>query len=410
MKVLCSPSSVTLRVTASPQRGEAFSKGADYGIISAYMKVMIVHNRYRVRGGEDSVVENETAMLKAHGHEVIPYIRSNDSIKGGAGAALNSLFSLKSYHEIKKIIRKEKPDIVHVHNTIHVISPAVYYAALSEKVPVVQTMHNFRLLCPNGEFYRKGRCCEDCVKKGLGCALKHKCYRNSLPQTLVMTLSMLIHRLTGIYKKLNYIALTDFDKNKFEGFERIYVKPNFTSTPGSNYDPDSDYYIFIGRIEENKGIATVARAFSLNKKKLVVIGDGSCADRLRRYIKKHELDNIDYKGHIEREELNAYLKGAKALIAASTWYETFGMTVIEAYAAGVPVIANDFGNMGALVEEGVTGLKYKRTAVSLNECIEKFEQADRKTFSENALKEYEDKYTEEKNYCRLMEIYEEARS
>ena len=375
------------------------------------MKVMIVHNRYRIRGGEDSVVENETAMLKAHGHEVIPYIRSNDSIKGGVGAALNSLFSLKTYREIKKIIRKEKPDIVHVHNTIHVISPAVYYAAVSEKVPVVQTLHNFRLKCPNGEFYRKGRCCEDCVKKGLSCALKHKCYRQSFAQTLVMTLSMQIHRLTGIYKKLNYIALTEFDRDKFEDFNRIYVKPNFTSAPeGVSYDPDSDYYIFIGRIEENKGIATVARAFRLNKKKLAVIGDGSCADKLRNYIKKHELDNIDYKGRIEREELNSYLKGAKALIAASTWYETFGMTVIEAFAAGVPVIANDFGNMGALVTEGVTGLKYKHTAVALNECIERFEKADRRELSENALKEYADKYTEEKNYLRLMEIYEGAMS
>ncbi len=375
------------------------------------MKVMIVHNRYRIRGGEDSVVENESAMLKNHGHELVTYIRSNDEIKGGLKAAVNSLFSVKTYREIKKLIREEKPDIVHVHNTIHVISPAVYYAAVSEKVPVVQTLHNFRLLCPNGEFYREGHVCEDCVKCGLGCALKHKCYRGSFAQTLVMVVSMLLHRMTGIYKKLNYIALSDFDRSKFPKLKKLSVKPNFTQDAGDGeYDPGSDYYIFIGRIEENKGIATVARAFRENGKKLVIIGDGSCAGRLKKYIIKHGLDNIEYKGSLSHEETMAYLAGAKALLASSTWYETFGMTVIEAFARGVPVIANDFGNMGALVTEGVTGHKYGHSADAMNECIEKFENCDRVSLSKNALKEYADKYTEEKNYRRLMEIYEEAMS
>ena len=375
------------------------------------MKVMIIHNRYRIRGGEDSVVENETAMLKKHGHEVVSYIRSNDEIKGGVKAALNSLFSLKSYREIKALIRKERPDIIHVHNTIHVISPAVYYAAVSEKVPVIQTLHNFRLKCPNGEFYRDGHCCEDCVKCGLCSALKHKCYRHSFAQTFVMVLSMLIHRVTGIYKKLNYIALTDFDKEKLPLRGKMYIKPNFTTAPENvKYDPDSDYYIFIGRIEENKGIATVARAFRENGKKLVVAGDGSCAGNLKAYIRKHELKNIDYRGSVDHDELMGLLSGAKALIAPSQWYETFGMTVIEAFSAGIPVIANDFGNMGALVDDGVTGLKYKHNAEALNECLERFEACDREELSRNALKEYAGKYTEEKNYERLMEIYEDVLS
>ena len=372
------------------------------------MKVLIVHNRYRIRGGEDSVVENETAMLKNHGHEVVSYIRSNDEIKGGVRAAINSLFSVKSYREIKALIRKERPDIVHVHNTIHVISPAVYYAAVSEKVPVVQTLHNFRLKCPNGEFYRDGHCCEDCVKCGLCSALKHKCYRQSFAQTLVMCVSMLIHRITGIYNRLNYIALTGFDKEKLPLPGKTYIKPNFTSKPETPvYDPDSDHYVFIGRIEENKGIATVARAFAKNGKKLIIIGDGSCAGKLRAYIIKHELVNIDYRGSMAHDDAMHILTGAKALIASSKWYETFGMTIIEAFARGVPVIANDFGNMGALVTEGVTGMKYEHSADALCECLERFEACDRMVLSRNALKEYEEKYTEDANYERLMKIYED---
>ncbi len=374
------------------------------------MKVLVVHNRYRIRGGEDSVVENETAMLKKHGHEVICFIRSNEDMKGGVGAALNSLFSIKTFREIKKIIRAEKPDIIHVHNTIHVISPAVYYAAVSEKVPVVQTLHNFRLKCVNGEFYRNGHCCEDCVKHGMFCALKHKCYRHSLPQTFMMAVNMLVHRLTGIYKKLNYIALTEFDKEKLTLPGKVYIKPNFTGADENIYDPGSDYYIYIGRIEENKGIATVARAFRLNGKKLVIAGDGSCADKLRAYIKRHELENIDYRGALDHEETMRLLAGAKALIAPSQWYETFGMTVIEAFARGIPVIANDFGNMGALVTDGVCGLKYRHSVRALKECIDRFEESDRRLLSQNALKEYTEKYTEEKNYERLMEIYEDVLS
>lgn len=220
-------------------------------------KVLIVHNYYQIPGGEDTVVANEQKLLEDHGHHVVLYSRNNSELKTMSKLKklclpFTTVFNPRTYKEIKKIIRDQHIDIVHVHNTLNLISPSAYYAAFSCKVPVVQTVHNFRLLCPGATFYRDGHICEDCVEHGLKCALKHRCYRNSKAQTLMCVINTKIHRLIGTYKKLNYICLTDFNKEKLLQLNRsgkkqiidpdkVYVKPNFTFDMSPQSGGGSDF-------------------------------------------------------------------------------------------------------------------------------------------------------------------------
>ncbi len=207
-------------------------------------KVLIVHNYYQIPGGEDTVVANEKKLLEDHGHEVVLYSRNNSELKTMSVVQkvllpFTTVFSLRTYREVKRIVREQHIDIVHVHNTLNLISPSVYYAAFSCKVPVVQTIHNFRLLCPGATFYRDGHVCEDCVEHGLRCAVKHSCYRGSKLQTLMCVITTKIHRALGTYRRLNYICLTEFNTEKLLQLnkpgkrqiidpERVFIKPNFT--------------------------------------------------------------------------------------------------------------------------------------------------------------------------------------
>ncbi len=208
------------------------------------IKILIVHNYYQIPGGEDTVVENEKKLLEDHGHEVLLYSRHNSELKTLSKLQkiflpITTVFNPRTYKEVKRIIREKHVDIIHVHNTLSLISPSVYYAAFSCKVPVVQTIHNFRLLCPGATFYRDGHICEDCVSNGLGCAVRHSCYRGSRAQTLACVINTWIHRKIGTYGKLNYICLTEFNKRKLLELnrpgkkqiidpERVFIKPNFT--------------------------------------------------------------------------------------------------------------------------------------------------------------------------------------
>lgn len=228
--------------------------------------ILQVHNYYQIPGGEDTVVANEKKLLEDHGHEVVQYSRNNSELKEFSKfrkllLPFTTIFNPRTYKEVKRIIGEQNIDIVHVHNTPNLISPAVYYAALSCKVPVVQTVHNFRLLCPGATFYRDGHICEDCVKHGLGCGVKHGCYRGSKVQTLVCVLSTWLHRMMGIYGKLNYICLTEFNKEKLLTLkqikaEQVFIKPNFVvnEIAAIPYGERPNQYIFAGRLDKLKGI------------------------------------------------------------------------------------------------------------------------------------------------------------
>ena len=383
--------------------------------------VLIVHNYYQQPGGEDTVVANEMKLLKDHGHKVISYFRDNKEIKNYSRIqkikmCFDMFFSFKTYREIKKIICKEHIEILHVHNTLNLISPSVYYAAFSCNIPVVQTMHNFRLLCPGATFYRNHHICEDCVKKGLLCSVKHKCYRNSRIQTLGSAITLFVHRLLGTYSRINYICLTEFNKEKLLMLNnskkitinpnKVFIKPNFTYSSPVQKIVGEEYYVFIGRLEAIKGIAILMKAFAKNKRKLVIIGSGEQEAKISKLIESKKINNVTMTGQLQREEINRIVKSAKALIVPSQCYETFGMVIIEAYANQIPVIAGNIGNIGMLVHEDITGKTFQYDSwKSLNEAIYELDKSKMEQLKRNVYEVYQKKYSEEVNYSILKEIY-----
>lgn len=390
-------------------------------------RILIVHNKYQVTGGEDTVVENEKRLLEQNGHDVFSYTRDNSELKTMGlfqkiCLPFGSIFSLKTYHEIKQIIKKKQIDIVHVHNTLALISPSVYYAAFSCKIPVVQTIHNFRLLCPAATFYRNGQICEECLSKGLKAALIHNCYRNSKLQTFFCVLNLKIHRLLGTYKKLSYICLTEFSKDKLLSLNytqrrllinpnHVFIKPNFTfgykKIEETIKATDRDFYLYIGRIENLKGIPLLVNAFQeMDGKSLVLVGSGELYSQYLADKTNFEKQDIFFLGEQNHEKVGELLAKAKALIFPTQCYENLPMVIIESFSQGTPVIGSNLGNSDYLIEHGKTGLKfdYKEVA-SLKSAIADFEVMDSELMSQNAWKEYYQKYSSHKNYELLKAIY-----
>lgn len=384
-------------------------------------KVLIVHNYYQIPGGEDTVVANEKKLLESHGHEVVLYTRHNselNSLSKGQKLLLpiSTIFNFQTYKEVKKVIKAENVDIVHVHNTLNLISPSVYYAAFACHVPVVQTVHNFRMLCPGATFFREGHVCEECLSKGLLCAVKHKCYRGSRVQTLACVLSTWFHRLIGTYKKLNYICLTDFNKEKMLQLkqlneEQIFVKPNFVEEAKEiiPYENRKNQFIYVGRLEEIKGIDILLEAWKFmgaDAPELLMCGKGPLEDWAKEYIKKNKLSKVKLLGFVPNTEVRKMIGESKALILPTQVYEGFPMTIAESYACGTPVIGSDLGNTGSLIKNGVSGYKFAPDSpVELAEAV--------KCVSNSFAALDEDvigRYSSESNYRKLREIYEACRN
>lgn len=389
-------------------------------------RILQIHNFYQIPGGEDVVVRNEKKLLEDHGHVVCTYYRSNSELNEGGKLKkllmpFTAIFSFKTYREVKKIIEEEKINVVHVHNTLMMISPAVFYAAFRCKVPVVQTLHNFRMLCPAGSFFRDNVICEECVEHGMKCAVHHKCYRNSKLQTIVSAAILQIHRMLGTYYRVNFICLTEFNKEKLLGSlnpakkivnpQRIYIKPNFTFAEGIkpvHEQATDEYFLFAGRIEALKGIDIAIRAFEkLPEEKLYIAGSGPLEEEMRRYVKEHHMKNITFLGYLQKEEMKEKFYHAKAVIMTSQCYEAFAMTIAEAYSYGVPVIAGRVGNMEGMVKEGVTGMKFTyNSAEDLAAKVRQFNQMELGALKENAREFYKRRLRPEDNYRKLVGIYE----
>lgn len=379
--------------------------------------ILIVHNYYQVPGGEDIVVANEKKMLENHGHKVILYSRYNNELKSMSGIQkltllFTTIFNIRTYKEIKRIVRDENIDLVHVHNTLNLLSPSVYYAAISCEIPVIQTIHNFRLLCPAATFYRDERICEDCLNKGLSCAVKHSCYRGSKLQTLACVINTKIHRLTGIYGKINYICLTDFNKEKLLNLKqidpnRIFIKPNFVNEDSADIlDNRDNQFVFAGRLDRLKGIDILLEAWKYMGKtapKLIVCGTGPLEDWCREFIGTNNC-NVELKGYVSSEEVKKLVAKSKALILPTKWYEGFPMSIVEAYSVGTPVIASDLGNTASLIVNGVTG--YKLANVTAQEIVKVVTESVLDTnIYRSTYAWFKKKYTEEINYKLLCEIY-----
>ena len=385
------------------------------------MKVLMVHNFYQIGGGEHTVYKNEVDMLREHGHDVIEYTRSNDELKNSKLKLLflpfTTTWSFKSYHEVKKIIKSQKIDIVHCHNTFPLISPSVYYAARSQNIPVVQTIHNFRFLCPCGVFYRDGKICEECrIKNSFKPVLKHKCYRNSRIQTLVVIIMLRIHRKLGTYKKINYIFLTEFNKQKFNQLidihsENVFVKPNFvTASLMAGQKPcQAKMFVFASRLDENKGIKFMLDQWEKmpEEYQLHIYGAGP----LKKFVqeKVSNKSNVEFYDFQPRDVIFNDLKNSAGMIFPSLLYEGFPMIIAESMALGCPVVSTNIGNEGDLVTFSNGGVTFSIDSEdSFREAIDKC-ICNNKELSLNAYRFYESVLSKDKNYEFLKKIYDDAK-
>lgn len=382
-------------------------------------KILMVHNFYQIGGGEHTVFKNEVDLLRSHGHEVIEYTRSNDELKASkvklALSPFSTLWSFKTYREVKRIIKDENIDIVHCHNTFPLISPSVYYAARSQKVPVIQTVHNFRFLCPNGTFYCNGHICEECREKNNFCsALKNRCYRNSLIQTLVVTSMLRLHRILGTYKKISYIFLTDFNRKKFEKLidingDNVFVKPNFVKEQDAGKrDADDAYFVYAGRLEDSKGIKALLEAWCQIEPgyHLHIYGDGPLKDYIKE--KANLFPKIEYRGFCPQEIIQDDLRAATATIFPSTLYEGFPMIVAESFSCGCPVIATNIGNHAEMVRRANGGALYNPDSVSELEGAIKYVIENNEKLSRNALNYASENLSPQEGYSSIISIYDSA--
>lgn len=382
------------------------------------MKILLVHNQYKQKGGEDVVFEAEKGLLERYGHEVIEYVEHNDRIDamGKLSMAVNTIWSRQSKRAIADVLAKEKPDVAHFHNTFMVISPSAYYACRSAGVPVVQTLHNYRLLCPNAIFFRDNQVCEDCLGKIFPFpGVRHGCYRDDKAASGVVATMLATHRLIGTWNRVidRYIMLTDFAREKFisAGFpaEKLVVKPNFLKDdPGCGESP-GDYMVFFGRLTHEKGVMTMLKAWTQvdSAIPLKIIGDGDLMDEMKQFVAEHNLTNVEIMGRRPREETINIVKDAAAFVFASEWYEGLPMTIIEAYATGTPVIASKLGAAATVVVDGETGLHFKAgDPGDLAAKVTQFWAERTPKMGQTARHYYETRYTAETNYDLLMNIYQ----
>lgn len=382
------------------------------------LHILQVHDYYKISGGEDRVVESEGELLKEHGHKVWLYARKNEELSRmnlwkKLCLPFTTVFSLKTYRDVKRLIREKKIDLVHVHNTLPLVSPSVFYAAFASGVPAVMSVHNFRLLCPGALFYRNGKVCEECVERGLLRSVKYGCYRGSRLQTLLCVISMKIHKTAGTYKRIYYICLTEFNKEKLlhlKGIrpERVFVKSNFSGDGKEKVSlkEREDYFLYGGRLEEEKGVKVLLKAFrKLADENLVICGEGSLHGWCEDYIKKHSMKNVTLKGSVSGKEMKEYMGRAKAVIVPSLLYEGFPMVMAEAYSAKTPVIGSDKGNVGRLLEESGFGWKFETgNADSLAEAVKRCREGQT-DFNGDGKRTDIEEWSGEGNYKRLVQIY-----
>ncbi len=383
------------------------------------MRILTVHNNYRLPGGEEQIFAAESALLEAHGHEVFRYTLDNDQIStvNPLQLAKNTIWNSTVYRDLRSLIRHKQPQIAHFHNTFPLISPAAYYAARDEGVAVIQTLHNYRLLCPNALFFRAGRVCEDCLGQALPLpAIVHGCYRGNRRDSAMVAATTSFHTLLGTWTKAvdQFIVISQFAMDKFiQGglpADKLTLKPNFlqlTPAPGAG---QGGYAVYVGRLSIEKGLGVLLDAWRQLDRQfpLKILGDGPMADLVTQATR--EMPAIEWLGRRPSAEVYDIVGNAAFLVFPSEWYETFGQVAIEAFAKGTPVVASDIGAIPELVNAH-SGLLFRPSdptdlAAKIDQLLADPQALTRLRLTARA--EFESKYTADGNYQQLMAIYQAA--
>jgi glycosyltransferase involved in cell wall biosynthesis len=386
------------------------------------LRVVVVHNRYRSANpsGENLVVEQEAQLLRAAGHRVVPYERASDDIAAGSLARralvpARVVWSPEDRKRLTGLLDRVRPDVVHLHNTFPLISPSVIEACRGHGVPVVATLHNFRLMCANAQLLRDGRPCDVCVGRVPWRGVLHRCYRDSAAATIPVAAGIQVHRSRQTWTGgvTTFIALSEFVRRQYiaGGFpgDRIRIKPNFVPRPGQPRTGAGDHFLYLGRLSSEKGVEVLLDAWAPALGELLIVGDGPARPELQERAARHGA-SVRFLGSQPHERCMELLRAARALVVASRAHETFGLVVVEAYAHGVPAVAPASGTFPELIGAGRTGLLFspgdpddlRRRLLALLDP----EQSLR--MGAGARRRYEADYTPERNLSALVAIYHEA--
>jgi glycosyltransferase involved in cell wall biosynthesis len=391
--------------------------------------IIVAHNYYQLRGGEDAVFEAETDLLERHGVRVVRYAVHNDSANTMSVLSLaqKTLWNRSACKEIEQLIRHEQSNsrrvILHAHNTLPLISPAIHRTASALHVPTIQTLHNYRLFCANALFYRKGEVCEDCMGKVLPIAgMRHACYRGSrIASAGVVGMNALHHAVQTWQKHISrYVVFTEFGKSKcIDGglpSDRITVKPHAVE-----HDPGAEYAkkpiaLFVGRLSPEKGIMILLRAWQIlhitnalpKYAELHIIGDGPDRAQAERFIGEQQIGSVRLLGQQAQSAVYSAMRSARLLVYPSQLYETFGKSMIESFACATPVVASGIGAMREIVHHGKTGFHAEYTSPqSFAESIARlWHHPQYEDFCKNARSEFETHYTAEQAWKRLAGLYQ----
>lgn len=387
------------------------------------MKILQIHNYYKIRGGECSVVNMEEALLSKNGHNVQQFVRDsqnidNMSVSGKINSFVNIPYNRRIYQDIAQTIKSDRPDIAHVHNVFPLISPSVYAALHDCNIPVVQTIHNYRFMCPNGQFFVNGHICEDCQSSGFYSALKKKCFRNNRVLSTLYAISISRMWRTGVIQKYitKYIALNYFVAKKLavSGIPdaNIEICGNFIEPLASSFSNKKNYILFLGRLSAEKGINTLLHALSkLDNVRLKIAGSGPEESNLKEQAKRYCRNNVDFLGHVSGDEKYKLIAEAQCMIVPSEWYENFPVSVMESLSLGTPVIASNIGGLPDMIEHNVTGLLFKAgDPDNLAECIKSLlsDSVRLTEMSNHATTAAKNKFSPEKHLNQLIDIYQHA--
>jgi glycosyltransferase involved in cell wall biosynthesis len=377
------------------------------------MKVALLHTFYKQPGGEDAVFRDEAALLKRHGHDVIEITAHNEQMDSmSAIERLRvTIANSKAQNELLEVLEREKPEVLHVHNTFQYWSPEVFRTARRAGVPTVWTLHNYRSLCLNGLFYRDGKICEACLGKTFQYpGVLHRCYRGDRKASMVVAWMNAYHRQKGTFSQAvdAFICLTEFAQRKLAKgglpLEKLHVKPNFVDPDPGMGNHEEPVGLFVGRLDAYKGILTLLNAWNhVRDLRLEIIGDGD----LRIEVERRTGERIAYLGPKSPEEVIERMKRAKLLVFPSELYEGFPRVIVEAFATGLPVVVSDCGSAATIVASGLTGLHFvtgnpESLAHAINSLAYSGEYGN---YSVRARQTYLNLYTGEANLARLLDIY-----
>jgi glycosyltransferase involved in cell wall biosynthesis len=383
------------------------------------MRILFIHNRYRIRGGEDTVFEQEY-LLAQQWAQTKQFVVHNKTGLAGAWQFISSIWNIRAAGKVVNMINEFKPDVIHLHNWHFALGPYVIRRINRLGIPVVHTISNFRLICPSGMMNHKGKIFDHSLKEAFPwSAIFNKVYRDSYLQTFWLAMIIRFHQWIGTWAMIDkFIFLSDFAKNLFLAsglnlkVEQATVKPNFTFPVKNSYsgDPLNNDFVYVGRFSEEKGILVLLEAFKHTTFNLKMAGSGSLVPLVEQMAAGNK--HIQYLGNLNAKEINSLLQRSSVLLFPSLNFEGMPMTIIEALSNGTPVIASNLGVMPTMITNQYNGFLFEAgNAKSLCQQIERWKslsENEKISFKHNARESYQMHYTPEQNAQLLKNIYQAA--